>query len=197
MEHQFTAKMQKALAHYARDPDRSTVAAYRHAYNCSGMKDSTVSVKAAELFNQHPLMAQAVSQVKATAAAKVGIDAAWVLRRLGLLADFNIRKFLKRVEGRVYYDFSRATDDDWYCISEITMDELDPIYNVTAGELIPVSSIKIKAESKRAALKLVGDHVNVQAFKAQIEHTGAVAFTQLNAEEFKQARREMLAEDEC
>lgn len=193
---QFTAKMQKAFVHFAEHRNKSE--AYRHAYNCENMLDSTIGGKAWELF-EHPLMSSAISSMKAAAAVKVGIDAAWVLKRAALLADFNIRRFLKVVEGRVYYDFTRATDDDWYCISELTMDDTTTATVGPDGEiaLIPVSSIKIKAERKQAALKMVGDHVNVQAFREQVEHTGAVAFTQLNAEEFKQARREMLADDDC
>lgn len=194
---QFTAKMQKAFAHFAEHRNKSE--AYRYAYDCSRMKDETIRVRAWELF-EHPLMAAAVSAMKATAAKKVNIDAAWVLERAARLADFNLRKFLKIVDGKLYYDFAKATDDDWYCISELTMDDVAESMEVGSdGEtvLIPVTSIKIKAERKQAALKMVGDHVNVQAFKEQIEHTGAMAFTQLNAEEFKQARREMLADDDC
>lgn len=92
---QFTAKMQKAFAHYAEHRNKSE--AYRHAYNCENMKAETVRVRAWDLFN-HPLMAAAVSQMQATAAVKVEIDAAWVLKRAALLADFNIRKFLKEVD---------------------------------------------------------------------------------------------------
>jgi phage terminase small subunit len=194
---QFTAKMQKAFTHFAKHRNKSE--AYRYAYNCENMQDETIRIRAWELF-EHPLVAAAVSAMKATAAATVKIDAAWVLKRAALLADFNLRSFLKIVDGKLYYDFAKATDDDWYCISELTMDEVDGMLKVdSTGEmaLIPVTSIKIKAERKQAALKLVGDHVNVQAFKSQVEHTGAVAFTQLNAEEFKQARREMINEDDC
>ena len=194
MEHQFTAKMQKALAHYAQDETRSKVAAYRHAYECDNMQKHVVAVKASELF-KHPLMSQAVSQLLATAAVQVRIDAAWVLKRAALLADFNINRFIRRQDdGTAVYDFSTATDDDWYCISEYTV---DTIMKRGADEVYEVDRVKIKGHCKLAALKLVGTHTDVQAFKEQIEHTGAMAFTQLNAEEFKQARREMLDEDDC
>lgn len=197
--HQFTAKMQSALAHYAADESRNKVVAYRHAYNCENMLDSTINTKAWELF-EHPLMAQAVSQMKAVAAASVAIDATWVLKRAALLADFNIRRFLKRVKGRMYYDFENATDDDWYCISELTMEDnfLEANNNDDGGvDLIPVSTIKLKGERKQAALKMVGDHVNVQAFKQQVELSGAVAVAQMSIDEFKQARKEMLSNDDC
>jgi phage terminase small subunit len=193
---QFTAKMQKAFTHFAKHRNKSE--AYRYAYDSENMKEDTIRTRAWELF-EHPLMAAAVSSMMATAAETVKIDAAWVLKRSALLANFNIRKFLRRVKNKMYYDFSQATDDDWYCISELTMEDADPIVvHGVEGEmdLIPVSRIKIKAERKQAALKLVGDHIDVQAFKENVEHTGAVAFAQLNAEEFKQARRDMLKDDD-
>lgn len=195
MEHQFTAKMQKALAYYAQDPTRRKPAAYCHAYNCGDMQTKTIAVKATELF-KHPLMAQAVKQLLATAAVQVKIDAAWVLKRAALLADFNINTFIviNDETGDAYYDFKNATDDDWYCISEYTADQ---IWKGKGDNAYAVDRVKLKGHCKIAALKLVGTHTEVQAFKEQIEHTGAMAFTQLNAEEFKQARRDMLADDEC
>jgi len=194
MKHVFTAKMQKALAYYAQDATRCKPDAYRHAYDCSNMQPQTIAVKATELF-KHPLMAQAVLQLLATAAVVVKIDAAWVLKRAALLADFNINRFIKKQDdGTAVYDFSTATDDDWYCISEYTVDTITKGGGKNAYE---VDRVKLKGHCKLAALKLVGTHTDVQAFKEQIEHTGAMAFTQLNAEEFKQARREMLAEDDC
>ena len=194
MDYQFTAKMQNALAHYAKDPTRNKVAAYSHAYDCSNMQKQTIAVKACELFN-HPLMAQAVSQLLATAAVQVKIDAAWVLKRASLLANFNINRFIKKqTDGTAVYDFSTATDDDWYCISEYTV---DTIVKGKGQDAYEVDRVKLKGTCKLRALELVGKHTEVQAFKEQIEHTGAMAFTQLNAEEFRQARRDMIKEDDC
>lgn len=188
---QFTAKMQKAFVHFAEHRNKSE--AYRHAYNCENMKEESIRVKAWQLF-EHPLMASAISSMQAAAATKVQIDAAWVLKRAALLADFNINRFIRaREDGTAVYDFSKATDDDWYCISEYTVDVITKGRGIDAYE---VDRVKLKTHSKINALRMVGDHVNVQAFKEQIEHTGAVAFTQLNAEEYKQARRDMLADDD-
>jgi hypothetical protein len=194
MDHQFTAKMQAALGHYARDPSRSKVAAYKHAYDCSRMQTQTIAVRATELF-KHPLMAQAVSHMKAAAAKTVAIDAAWVLKRAALLANFNIKKFIKKqADGTAVYDFTTATDDDWYCIDEYTVDTIAKGRGADAYE---VDRVKLKSVSKIAALKMVGDHVDVKAFQENVNHTGAVVLANLNAEEFKEARREMLNEDKC
>lgn len=184
--------MQAALVHYAKHNNKTE--AYRHGYNCENMVDETIRVRAWELF-EHSLMATAVSSMRATAAVQIKIDAAWVLKRAALLADFNINKFItKQDDGTAVYDFSEATDDDWYCISEYTVDTIVKGKGKAAYE---VDRVKLKGHCKLAALKLVGTHTEVQAFKEQIHHTGAMAFVQLNVEEFKQARREMLVSDEC
>lgn len=194
MPPQFTVKMQKAVAYYARDPKRCKADAYRHAYDCSKMQQHIVTIRAVELF-KHPLVAQVVQQILAHAAAKVAIDAAWVLKRAALLADFNIKKFIKKQEdGTAIYDFSTATDDDWYCISEYTVDTLVKGSGKSAYE---VDRVKLRTTCKIQALKLVGQHTNVQAFKETVEHTGVVGIRQLSTEEYKQARREMLAGDDC
>lgn len=194
MDYQFTAKMQAALVHYANDINRNKVDAYRAAYDCSNMQDKTVAVKAWELF-KHPLMSQAVEQMQSTAAAAVTIDAAWVLERAARLANFNINRFIrKQDDGTAVYDFSKATDDDWYCIDEYTT---DTIGKGKGKDIIEVDRVKLKTVSKLAALKLVGDHVGVQAFKQNVVVDAAVALTTLDADQFKAYRREMLNEDDC
>ena len=118
----------------------------------------------------------------------------WVLRRARLLADFNIRKFIRINGNDAVYDFSMATDDDWYCIEEYSSEQIDRKMN---GFLVPVDKLKIKTPSKVALLKLIGEHVAVQAFKQQIEHSGQVTQVTMDAGEYKKARAEMLAQDDC
>jgi phage terminase small subunit len=100
------------------------------------------------------------------------IDAYWVLKRAALLADFNIRRFIKEDKfGNAVYDFSEATDDDWYCIHEYTTEEIS---RGQGDERYMVDKLKIKSYDKLRALELVGKHVDVQAFKDQVEHTGQI-----------------------
>ncbi len=118
----------------------------------------------------------------------------------GIMADWNLEgTYFEACNCDVVCPclfLSDPTDDDWYCISELTMDDTDAVA-LTPDGLVPVTSIKLKAERKQAALKLVGDHINVQAFKERVEHTGLIGITPISAEEFKQARREMLINDDC
>ncbi len=95
------------------------------------------------------------------------VDAAWVLKRASMLADFNIESFLVMHGGNAFYDFRKATRDDWYCIAEYTTKTI-----TKRNQLIPVDEIKIRTYCKLRALELVGKHTNVQAFKERIELTG-------------------------
>jgi len=97
------------------------------------------------------------------------IDALWVLKRAALLADFNINRFIRVQGGEAVYDFSTATDDDWYCIQEYVVDN-----TFVKGEcgLIPVDKLRLKTYDKLRALELVGKHINVGAFKEKLELSG-------------------------
>ena len=97
------------------------------------------------------------------------VDAAWVLKRAVLLADFNINKFIKVIGNEAVYDFTQATEDDWYCISEYTHDS-----SFVKGDMgvIPVEKLRLKSYDKLRALELVGKHIDVGAFKEVVEHTG-------------------------
>lgn len=98
---------------------------------------------------------------------KMSIDAGWVLHRAALLADFNIRKFIRTdSNGNAVYDFSNATDEDWYCISEYTVDE---IAKGSGDGRYLVERVKLKTVDKIRALELVGRHVQVQAFRDNID----------------------------
>lgn len=95
------------------------------------------------------------------------IDAAWVLRKTALIANFNIKKFLVIENGEARYDFSTATDDDWYCISEFSND----LIFSKEGEHVG-NKTKLKAYDKMRALELVGKHVDIGAFRETVKLSG-------------------------
>lgn len=116
----------------------------------------------------------------------IAISSAWVLRRAALLADFNINRFLVTDEhGNAYFDFSAATDDDWYCIQEYTVTQ------ITGHGRIPADKIKLKAVDKLRALELVGRHIEVQAFKEIHELQGKVGVSSLSEEELSKKLLEL------
>ena len=117
-----------------------------------------------------PIIADAIGFVLAERSKKTKIDSAWVLKRAALLADFNLNRFLTVTDdGLAIFDFTDATDDDWFCISEYTTD----LINKGAGEFkYAATRVKLKTFDRLRALELVGKHVDVNAFKDRIEHTG-------------------------
>jgi hypothetical protein len=165
----FTPKMQAALGHYANDPTRNKEAAYRVGYNCANMQDHVVQVKSAELF-KHPLMAEALKQMKSLAMEKTAIDAAWVLERAAKVADFNVTKFITAdpETGERYFDFDKATEDDWYCLTMLGQ------HTVGLGlkKRYALSEIVIKPGHQLKALAMVGDSTNVQAFQKNVALSG-------------------------
>lgn len=95
------------------------------------------------------------------------INAHWVLKKASLLAQFNIAKFIRvRDDGTAVYDFTSATEDDWYCIQEYGFST----QQVMQGE-IEVGKVKLKTESKLKALEMVGKHKGIDAFNTD-DNTG-------------------------
>lgn len=110
-----------------------------------------------------PHITSVLNQIDADAIRLSGIDKAWVLRRAALIADFNIQAFLHTDPdtGKPYFDFSEATDDEWYCIQEYSE---TPV--LTKGR-IEANNIKLKFEAKMAALRLIAEHTDVDALVPQ------------------------------
>ena len=186
----YTDKQKNAISGYIRHGNKNK--AYREAYDVSKQKPNTTLRNCQKFFKQ-PKIKVIIDQVQeeavrraniqveeaiqgfcdkmvedATQEEMLNIDAYWVLRRTALLADFNIRKFIKTDDlGNATYDFSEATDDDWYCIQEYTVEEIS---RGNGEDVYHVDKLKIKVYDKLKALELVGKHVQVQAFREQVGH---------------------------
>lgn len=181
----FTDKQRRCIAGYIKHGNKTK--AYREAYDLSDPKSNT-SRRNCQLFFRKPHIMAVIEQIQEEAVKRscinldeivegstdvmiqrqkevdnLAIDASWVLQRAALLADFNIRKFVKVDDhGNAVYDFSDATDDDWYCIQEYTAEEIARGQN---ADTYHVDKLKIKTYDKLRALELVGKHIDIQAFK--------------------------------
>lgn len=82
------------------------------------------------------------------------VDALWILKRAVLLADFNINRFIAVHNGNAVYDFTDATDDDWYCISEYTADTIERGTSDDENRYL-VDKVKLKGYDKIRSLELV------------------------------------------
>lgn len=124
------------------------------------------------------------------------IDKSWIIRRARLLVDFNLKNFMRVNEnGSAVYDFSEATLDDWWCLEEFVNERT--FRSLAKGDEIEVEKVRIKTASKIAALRLIGDHVDIAAFKTGIEVNGTM--TQqivMTPEEYQAARTKMIEGDD-
>lgn len=169
----FTPKQKKAIQGYIRTGNKFQ--SYIAAYDVKDPKGRTAKQNCYALFRQ-PHIKAVINQIQ-EAAVKIAsfdvkdmiegtiddlieeqkevetlkIDAYWIMRKAASLAAFNIKKFIKDDSDRPYYDFSNATDEDWYCISEITMDEIS---KGSGEDKYYVDRIKIKGPDKLRALEL-------------------------------------------
>lgn len=193
-KHTFTARMQKVVEHYVNDPTRNKVAAYRAGYDCSRMTVHVVSVRAAELF-KHPIVSQVTAQLHDEFKRAAKVDALWVLEKLQMLAEFNIARFIvTQDDGTAVYDFSNATEDDWYCISEYST---DIVQRRAENGVYEVEKIKLKPHCRLKAIELIGKLTGVKAFSENVDINALVGVSELDVEQFKTARRDMLADDDC
>jgi phage terminase small subunit len=190
MKTTLTLKERLAANHFLEHGNKS--AAYRHAYSTSNMKTETVNRRATDVFSRERVNSY-VESAMAEAANKAIINATWVLEKAALIAGFSLGKFIVLEKGKIFYDFSKATDDDWYCIGELVIDT----GRANTRGLYPANSVKIKTLDKLKALDTVGRHVSVQAFKERIALAGVVTTVPMSMEQYKKARAEMLKEDDC
>jgi len=156
----FTEKQQRFVEEYLIDLN-ATQAAIRAGYS-----EKTAHAIGAENLTK-PLIAKAIVNAKQERSEEVIADANWVLKRLKILAEFNIHKFIsKQKDGTAVYDFSTATEDDWYCIGEYTT---ETISKGMGDEKYDVDKVRIKSIDKLKALELAGKHVDIQAFSDRVE----------------------------
>lgn len=191
------AKQEKVCQAYVLNGHKMS-AAYREGFDTARYTSRSVNNKASQFFKLDDIrcrVSELEQESKQMAEEKFTVDAEWVLRKAKQLADFNIKKFIVTDDdGNAVYDFSTATDDDWWCISEYSVKSLPRGRGILQFH---VEEVKIKTPDKIAALKLLGSHVNVQAFKENVDHSGTITNVQMSAEEYKAARQEMMADDEC
>lgn len=154
-----TPKQQRFVEEYL--IDLNATAAYRRAGYAA--KGNSAEVNATRLLRNAQVQA-AIMEAQVERSRQTGIDAAWLLKRLAdeAVADLND---LYTEDGRV------RPVKDWPLIwRQGLVAGLDV---ETIGEGAGhVTKIKISDRIKR--LELIGKHIDVQAFKEKIEHSGAM-----------------------
>lgn len=159
-----TPKQQAFVDEYLKDRN-GTQAAIRAGYS-----PKTADMQASRLL-RNVKISRAVGQAFKEASEKAQVDAAWVLKRLADEAEADIADL---------YDEHGALKPvrEWPkiwrqgLVQGIDVEELFEGRGESRERVGVVRKVKLDSRIKRT--ELLGKHVNVQAFKEQIEHSGTV-----------------------
>lgn len=183
-----TDKQELFAREYLKDLN-ATQAAIRAGYS-----EKTAAVQGCENLTK-PNIAKRIAELKEERNEEIGINAAYVLKRLVEIDQMDVLDIL-----------SDSGDlkpiRDWPLCWRTTLSGLD-IQAISAEEGNAALMKKIKWPDKVKNLELLGKHVSVMAFKEQAshEHTGKgggpIEVSALTKEEFITARREMMEDDDC
>lgn len=146
-----------------------------------------------------PNIQSRIAELKSERNNRVEIDASYVLRRLVEIDQMDVLDIVRD-------DLSLKPVTDWppswrRYISGFDLAEMFEYTGEDGGKELAGILKKIKWPDKVKNLELLGKHVSVMAFKEKVEHTGKdggpIETTTLTKEEYKQARREMMEDDDC
>ena len=141
--------------------DLNATAAYRRAgYTAKG---NAAEVNAARLLRNAKVQA-AITEAQAERSKRTRIDADWVLSRLGAEVEADLAD-LYREDGSV------KPVHEWPLIWRQGLVAGVEVERIAEG-IGTVTKIKISDRIKR--IDLIGKHIDVQAFKERIEHTGGI-----------------------
>lgn len=172
----------------AYDPTLNDSDAYRKAYNCKNMKPESIN-RAAQKVKVRPNIAARVAKLREERANRTQINADYVLKRLGEMDAMDVIDILND-------DGSMKSVREWPKVWRISISGIDISELLAAGgdEKKTIAVIKkIKWPDKVKNLELIGKHIDVQAFKEKIDHSGEIAIHNLSEDE-KRARVKQLLE---
>lgn len=191
-----TAKQRRFVEEYLVDLN-ATQAAIRAGYS-----QKTAQEQSSRLLS-NVMVAQAIEAAQAKRSERTEITQDMVLRELAKIGFADIRKAVRWGSTTLQAgvdDEGKPTLEAYHGLALVGSDEID---DATAAAISEVSEgregLKIKFHDKKGALVDIGRHLGM--FKDRVEHTGKnggpVEVATLSKEEYKRARQEMLADDDC
>jgi len=161
MRDTLTTKEREFVEVYLSDPKADRSVAYKIAYSTLNMSKRAVYAKASRVLNKERVQ-KAIAKAQHKAEERSVTNASWLLDQYRMIADFNIRKFMVFRDGGAFYDFSQASDEDWYCITE----HAEMTFNLAKGDemVYPLTCVKLRPGVRSAALKAIGEHTDVAAW---------------------------------
>ena len=166
----------------------------------AGYSEKTANRTASENLSK-PDIQNRIADLKSQRNEQINIDAGYVLRRLVEIDQMDVLDIVRD-------DLSLKPVTEWPSswrryISGFDLAEMFEYTGEDGGKELAGILKKIKWPDKVKNLELLGKHVSVMAFKEQAthEHTGKnggpIEAAVLSKDEYKQARREMLEDDDC
>lgn len=157
-----TAK-QKAFADYLlTDPEQNQTKAYLHAYPKSS--EAAAAVSASKLL-KNPKVESYLAEARAKRSERTKIDADWLLTRLAEEAEADLADIYDEATGAL------KPIHQWPKIWRQGMVAGVKIRKELDGEDEEFAEVtEVKLADRNAKLKMIGDHIGVQAFKQQLEH---------------------------
>jgi phage terminase small subunit len=154
-----SAKRQRFVAEYLADKDlNQTQAAIRAGYAEKGAKDQAYNLM------QNPEVSAAIRAGMEARSKRLQIDADYVLTRLTAIDQM---------------DLAAIHDDDGKLLP---IKQWPLIWRQMVKE-VDMKTGKVKFHDKLRALELIGKHVDVNAFRDQINHSGNINHTNLTDDE--------------
>lgn len=152
-----------------------------------------------------PEISAAVQKAQADRSERTQITQDAVLQELAKIGFSDIRKVVQwgPTELRVILDKDGGDSGKTAPYHGVRLINVEDIDDDTAAAISEVShgkdGLKVKLHDKKGALVDIGRHLGM--FKDRVEHTGKnggpIEVASLSKEEYKQARKEMLADDDC
>lgn len=152
-----------------------------------------------------PEISAAVQKAQAERSQRTQITQDAVLQELAKIGFSDIRKVVQwgPTELRVVLDKDGGDSGKTAPYHGVRLINVEDIDDDTAAAISEVShgkdGLKVKLHDKKGALVDIGRHLGM--FKDRVEHTGKnggpIEVASLSKDEYKQARKEMLADDDC
>ncbi|MEB6655030.1 terminase small subunit [Klebsiella aerogenes] len=143
----------------------------------AGYSDKTAQEQSSRLLS-NVMVQNRISVLKSERNEKVGVDAAYVLRRLTEIDQMDVLDVLL-ANGEL------KPVKDWPKVWRTTLSGMD--VTEMAGDSVGLLK-KIKWPDKVKNLELLGKHIDVQAFKEKVEHSGEISLIDRIQEARKRAR---------
>lgn len=140
--------------------------AYRKNYRVNKMTGKMVALEACRKA-QLPHVAARIAELMEARCKRTGIDADYVLRRLVEIDEMDVLDILNE-NGAV------KPIAEWPPVWRSFISGMD-VTEISNGDATAGLMKKIKWPDKVRNLELIGKHVNVQAWKERVEHSGNVA----------------------